>query len=1126
MIRLPLFLVVSVLTVFGNTAVSQEKGPGEADPVERRLTLKGHDGEVRSAQFSPDGSVLATASMDGTLILWDPSAGTKLDTIQNAGQWWMRLTFTDDGKKLLAGTQRGSIKIVDTTSGKETGELKGHKGLISMIALVESGKTLVTVDGEGTVLFWDFARLQRLDDRSFKVGRTLAAAITSDAKTLISTGAFDDAGVIKIWDVATKKQTGTLRGHEGGILSLALSPDGKSLASSARGSVKLWNLEESKERATLAGHENDVFSLRITADGKTLVTGSIDQTVKLWDLATGGERSTLEGIRAADAVLAVAVSSDGKRIAAGRGDHTVTLWQLKQRASLVPAGKPKAARRKPRTPLPENERRAIQAEVERLAAEGKSGVEALAAKVREGDEDWKAAALIALRNLGPDAAPALNAIVPLIRSGDPDLRRLAISAAKTMGPKAKSALPALMEAAKETSDFNGSFSLGGPSNIAEAALEAVTTIDPDSRAKCAVAMLPGLLAVVEKGRSGPTENAFALLNQLGPHAKPALPRLVKLISGMPAKTAGRSLGVFLAAGEDGMAILADFILDPKTERDMKVAVMRQYHWDRRATPSSLRILRGLLEDESAQVRASALQTLRSVRAKELIPQMVKLMGDRDILKVPSEWKGDDAYYAARALGNQGKDAVPALREALKSDEPLVRFQAARALAEIGKEAKEAAPTLEKLLKDPVPLVGIEAARGILKAGGNTEAAAKLLEKHLTPDARLQGPALDAIQHLGPAADALFPAVKKLVLDSDDFPVQRTGLYALENMRPESKEVAAVWAKLVQKNPFFLTFPPSEAIRANRSEKEIEEIVPFVVKQLKARDVNTRRRATEVLKLLGPAAKPAMPALIAALDDDSFAAHGAMEALGAMGADAQPAVAVLVRKFEAIRPDARESDFEKREILTALEHIGPGAREAVPQLQKWLPDNPRAARVLAAIGPDAKAAVPTLEKLFAEGTNEAKCSAVLALVKITRKTDPYVGKLAEIVQRSKDPNSRANALEVLASIGADARPALPVFLAVLKERNPRQGPFGEPDLRYAAAQALVHFGADGKPAVPDLIDMVEHSYYVAQIAAAEALGAIGPDAKSAIPALEKMAEEDPRFKPIVAKALAKIREKTR
>jgi RNA polymerase sigma factor (sigma-70 family) len=122
---------------------------------------------------------------------------------------------------------------------------------------------------------------------------------------------------------------GTIHGHITGISAVALSPDGKILASSATAQVKLWDvatLEElaSLRRATtpprpreqLYAHEWPADTLAFSPDGKTLASGSRDKTVKLWDVATGEELATL---RDTVCVYAVAFCPDGKALASAGG---------------------------------------------------------------------------------------------------------------------------------------------------------------------------------------------------------------------------------------------------------------------------------------------------------------------------------------------------------------------------------------------------------------------------------------------------------------------------------------------------------------------------------------------------------------------------------------------------------------------------------------------------------------------------------------------------------------------------------------------------------------------------------------------------------------------------------------
>jgi WD40 repeat protein len=151
-----------------------------------------------------------------------------------------------------------------------------------------------------------------------------SVAISPDGKTLAS-GSDDKS--IKLWNLATAEQIRTLTGHSHRVWSVAISPDGNTLASGSWDTtIKLWNLATAEQIRTLTRHFNIVMSVAISPDGKTLVSGSSDNIIKLWNLATGEEIRTLKGH--SGAVHSVAISPDGKTLASGSDDKTIELWNL------------------------------------------------------------------------------------------------------------------------------------------------------------------------------------------------------------------------------------------------------------------------------------------------------------------------------------------------------------------------------------------------------------------------------------------------------------------------------------------------------------------------------------------------------------------------------------------------------------------------------------------------------------------------------------------------------------------------------------------------------------------------------------------------------------------------------
>src|SRR5919202_1842258 len=118
----------------------------------------------------------------------------------------------------------------------------------------------------------------------------------------------------------------TLTGHSEDVLSVAISPDGQTLATGSRDkTIKIWHLGSGELIRTLTGHSDFVLSVVISSDGQTLASCSWDKTIKIWHLGSGKLLHTLTGH--SEAVHSVAISPNGHILASG-GDNTIKIWHL------------------------------------------------------------------------------------------------------------------------------------------------------------------------------------------------------------------------------------------------------------------------------------------------------------------------------------------------------------------------------------------------------------------------------------------------------------------------------------------------------------------------------------------------------------------------------------------------------------------------------------------------------------------------------------------------------------------------------------------------------------------------------------------------------------------------------
>jgi RNA polymerase sigma factor (sigma-70 family) len=333
---------------------------------------------IAAAAFTPDGKTVAAATDQGAIILWDVDSGKQLPQSADSVEPVWQLQFTEGGKELVGAA--GDLFTWDPVTGREvrrvpragvsllgalspSGKLLAVPQIFGTIALreVSTAKTLRTLPGHGfmaprltrftpderrvitsceddpATLVWNVADGEVLHRLTGPDGCVSSLAVSADGRWLATCSSHPPPGergdVLCLWDLRTGREVQRLPHQFLAIWDLAISPDGSRLAAGGLdvhhappGRVQVWEVPTGKQLRTIDTRTDTVMRVAFSPDGRTLATGGKDATVRLWEVATGEERQRFRGHESE--IMALAFAPDGRSLAVASADAPVFVWDV------------------------------------------------------------------------------------------------------------------------------------------------------------------------------------------------------------------------------------------------------------------------------------------------------------------------------------------------------------------------------------------------------------------------------------------------------------------------------------------------------------------------------------------------------------------------------------------------------------------------------------------------------------------------------------------------------------------------------------------------------------------------------------------------------------------------------
>ena len=379
------------INVWPSSTAFYDKIKISADPfvVQPNVTLRGHTGPVNSLSINSSGMLLASASADMSVILWDTVTFKLVHTFDACHKDWINTcVFSDSNPDLLiTGSNDFTLKLWDVKAKAEKSTLTGHSSAVTQAAFQQG--CIVSASSDGLVKVWTHKGVEITTMRCHKKrvsgcvlylpqrGDTSSwADIMADEdeeETAKKRQAFDlkgaiivtgsDDSMIGFWKPFVAHKLLSLTGHADQVKTLAMTKQNHIVSASRDRTVKVWTppvdtstLTEVTSTNTTVYHNGPVVDVSVSTDGGCVATVGRDGVLKIWGNDSSNEDDTFVVLHEmvvceqSEPLGAVCyISSD--TVAVASYDSTVTLWRYTEREPLTKLSKLDIQEKSPITSL-------------------------------------------------------------------------------------------------------------------------------------------------------------------------------------------------------------------------------------------------------------------------------------------------------------------------------------------------------------------------------------------------------------------------------------------------------------------------------------------------------------------------------------------------------------------------------------------------------------------------------------------------------------------------------------------------------------------------------------------------------------------------------------------------------